>query len=64
MVRLGDSRIVLDGKDVPADLATLGIRPEHLLPTSVDEGDFAARVEFVEKLGPRVALLPAIKRHG
>ena len=52
VVRLGDAKIGLDGLAVPADLATLGIRPEHLLPTSVDEGDFTARVEFVEKLGP------------
>ncbi len=47
----GDARIRLGASSPPADLATLGIRPEHLSPSRVDDGDFRARVEIVEELG-------------
>ncbi len=47
----GDAKIRIGSAPVPADLATLGIRPEHLSPTLADDGDFQARVEIVEDLG-------------
>ncbi len=50
-VMCGDARIHLGAASALPDLATLGIRPEHLSPSLPDSGDFQARVEIVEELG-------------